>query len=77
MLAVKPTSYRIQINIFEAAGCLYVRTRGDHLIYHYPGSIRPIVIPKYKEIPTFITRNNMKIIGLSGEKYLELLSDIC
>ena len=35
------------VKIFEAAGCTYVRTQGDHLVYHYPGAKRPVVIPKY------------------------------
>jgi hypothetical protein len=46
------------------------------LIYHYPGANRPIVIPKYREVPVFVIRNNMKIIGMSREKYLELLQKI-
>jgi A/G-specific adenine glycosylase len=46
---VKPTNYQVQVKIFEAAGCTYVRTQGDHLVYHYPGAKRPVVIPKYKE----------------------------
>jgi predicted RNA binding protein YcfA (HicA-like mRNA interferase family) len=62
--------------IFEAAGCTYVRTQGDHLVYHYPGAKRPIVIPKYKEVPVFIIKNNMKIIGMSVEKYLSRLERI-
>ncbi len=66
MAAIKATSYKIQVKIFEAAGCRYVRTKGDHLIYHYPGATRPVVIPKYDEIPVFIIKNNMKIIGLSA-----------
>ena len=70
---IKPTNYQIQVKIFEAAGCTYIRTRGDHLIYHYPGAIRPVVIPKYKEVPVFIIRNNMKVVGMSIEKYLSLL----
>ena len=48
---VKPTNYQVQVKIFEAAGCTYVRTQGDHLVYHYPGAKRPVVIPKYKEVP--------------------------
>jgi len=43
---IKPTTYQVQVRIFEAAGCIYVRTQGDHLIYHYPGAKRPVVIPK-------------------------------
>ena len=47
---IRPTNYQTQIKIFEMAGCQYIRTKGDHLIYHYPGAIRPVIIPKYKEV---------------------------
>jgi hypothetical protein len=70
---IKPTDYQTQVKIFEAAGCAYVRTHGDHLVYNFPGAKRPAVIPKYKEVPAFIIRNNMRIIDLSVERYLSLL----
>ena len=72
-MKIKPTHYQVQIKIFEMAGCVHVRTKGDHIIYHYPGAVRPVIIPKYKEVPIFVIRNNMRIIGLSREKYFELL----
>ncbi len=43
------------------------------MVYHYPGAIRPVVIPKYKEVPVFVIKNNMRIVGMTREKYLELL----
>jgi predicted RNA binding protein YcfA (HicA-like mRNA interferase family) len=70
---IKPTDYNTQVRIFESAGCLYVRTKGDHLIYHYPGALRPVVIPKYREVPVFIIRNNMKTIGMTVDEYLKIL----
>jgi predicted RNA binding protein YcfA (HicA-like mRNA interferase family) len=73
---IRPTNYQVRVRIFEAAGCTYVRTQGDHLVYHYPGEKRPVVIPKYKEVPVFIIKNNMKIIGMSVEKYLSRLERI-
>jgi len=76
MSKIKPTTYQLQVRIFEAAGCVYVRTQGDHLIYHYPGAKRPVVIPKYMEIPIFIIRNNMKVIGMSVEEYISILEKI-
>ena len=75
-MKIKPTHYQVQIKIFEMAGCVYARTKGDHVIYHYPGAIRPVVIPKYKEVPTFVIKNNMRIIGMSREKYFELLQKV-
>ena len=75
-MKIRRTHYQIQTKIFEKAGCIYTRTKGDHLIYHYPGATRPVVIPKYKEVPTFVIKNNMRIIGMSRDKYLELLTEV-
>jgi hypothetical protein len=76
MPAIRPLPYQRLARIFEAAGCTYSHTTGDHLVYHYPGATRPVVIPKYREIPVFIILNNMKVIGLSRERFLELQSRI-
>ena len=76
MPAIKPTKYEVQAKIFEAAGCKYVRTQGDHLVYHYSGAIRPVVIPKYKEVPVFVIKNNMKIIGMSRDRYFQLIESV-
>ena len=75
-MKVNPTHYKIQVKIFEMDRCVYVRTKGDHVIYHYSGAIRPVIIPKYKEVPTFIIKNNMRIMGMSREKYFELLQKV-
>ena len=75
-MKIKPTHYQVQVKIFEMAGCLYVRTKGDHLIYQYPGVVRPVIIPKYKEVPTFVIKNNMRVIEMSRETYLKLLERV-
>ena len=72
-MKIKPTHYQVQVKIFEMAGCVYVRTKRDHLIYLYSGAVRPVIIPKYKEVPTFVIKNNMRVIGMSREEYLKLL----
>jgi len=76
MSKIKTTTYQLQVRIFEAAGCVYVRTQGDDFIYHYPGAKRPVVIPKYKGVPIFIIRNNMKVIGMSVEEYISILERV-
>jgi len=75
-MKIKPTHYQVQVKIFEMAGCVYTRTKGDHLVYQHTGAIRPVVIPKYKEVPAFVIKNNMRIIGMSREKYLEFLQKV-
>jgi len=72
-MKIRPTHYQVQAKVFEMVGCVYSRTKGDHLIYHYPGAIRPVIIPKYREVPVFVIKNNMRVIGMSREKYFELL----
>ncbi len=76
MPALRPLPYQRVARIFERAGCIYSHTRGDHLVYHYPGAVRPVVIPKYREVPVFIIQNNMRIIGLSRERYFEIEGEI-
>jgi predicted RNA binding protein YcfA (HicA-like mRNA interferase family) len=73
---IKPTHYQVQVKIFEMAGCVYARTKGDHLIYHHSEAIRPVVIPKYREVPAFVIMNNMRVIGMSREKYFEFLDKV-
>ena len=73
---IKPTAYQVQVKVFEAAGCRYVRTQGDHLIYRFPGAKRPVVIPKYKEVPVFLIRNNMRVIGMTADEYLSILKKV-
>jgi len=34
------------------------------------------VIPKYKEVPVFIIKNNMKVVGLTVEDYILLLEKV-
>jgi len=75
-MKINPTHFQVQVKIFEMAGCVYARTKGDHVIYHYPGAVRPVVIPKYKEVSIFVIKNNMRIIGMSREKYFELLQKV-
>jgi hypothetical protein len=38
--------------------------------------LRPIVIPKYKQVPVFIIRNNLRSAGMNRERYFELL-ELC
>ena len=75
-MKIRPVNFRVLAKVFEMAGCEYMRTHGDHLIYHCPGAVRPVVIPKYKEVPVFVIRNNMKVVGMSRKKYLELLQKV-
>ena len=76
MSRLTPVHYRKLAKVFENKGFIYVRTRGDHLIYEKEGIIRPIVIPMYKEIPEFIILRNLKTACITRKEYLKLLEQI-
>lgn len=71
-----PIDYRKLVKVFERQGFVYVRTKGDHLVYQKRGLLRPIIIPKYKQVPEFIILKNLKTAGIRREDYLKLLKDI-
>lgn len=71
-----PIDYRKLAKVFKEKGFVYTRTKGDHLVYQKEGLLRPVIIPKYKQVPEFIILKNLKTAGISREEYLELLKEI-
>ena len=76
MPRLTPTDWQTQVKVFEKFGCKFVRQKGHHLIFRCEGARRPIVIPKYDEIPITIIRRNMRTAGMTREQYFELLEQI-
>ena len=72
MPRLSPTDWQTQVKIFEGFGCVYVRQKGDHLMYHHPDAKRAVVIPRYREVPVTVIRNNMRTVGMSREEYFRL-----
>lgn len=75
-MKIKPTNWQTQVKIFEKYSCVFVRQKGDHLIFHHENAKRAVVIPKYDEIPVTIIRNNMKTVGMTREEYFSILRNI-
>ena len=57
-------------------GCTLVRTKGSHFIYHRVGLNRPVVIPAKGDLPVFVILNNLKVLNISREKYLEIMESL-
>lgn len=76
MPRLTPINYRKLVKVFEKKGFVYIRTKGDHFVYQKEGLLRPVIIPKYKEVPEFIILKNLKTAGISREEYLQLLQEI-
>lgn len=75
-MSIKPVHYRTLVKVFEKAGWRHIRTKGDHLIFIKKGFIRPVVIPRYKTIPVFIIKNNLRTAKISSDDYLEFIEKI-
>jgi len=73
MPKLSPVHYRLLACVFEKDGFAFVREEGDHMIYTKRGILRPVVIPKYKNIPVFIIKNNLRSGGVTRDRYFELL----
>jgi len=73
---IHPVGWRTLKKIFEKYGCHYVREKGDHIILQCPGARRPVIIPKYSEIPVSIIKINMKTVNMTREEYLKLLKEV-
>lgn len=76
MPALTPVPYKTLTAVFERAGFVFDRQRGDHLIYTKPGAIRPLVIPAYHQVPVFIIKNLLRTAGMSREQYFEFLQNL-
>jgi len=68
-----PVSCKQRVKVFEADGFQFVRNEGDHMVLTKPGVIRPVVIPRYAAVPVFIIKNNLRVAGISRERYFKLL----
>lgn len=75
-MKIKPTDWKTQIKLFEKYGCIFVRQKGDHMIFHHKNAKRAVVIPKYDEIPVTVILNNMKTVGMTREEYLSIMESI-
>jgi predicted RNA binding protein YcfA (HicA-like mRNA interferase family) len=73
MPKLSAVSWRRLAKVFEAAGWRCTRIEGDHMVFTKSGAIRPIVIPRYAEVPVFIIKNNLRIANMSRDEYLKLL----
>lgn len=74
MSKVGPVKPRLLIAVVERCGWGFVRQKGSHKVYERRGCARPIVIDDHGcDIPTTFVNQTIKNLGISREKYFELL----
>lgn len=73
---IAPIHYGLFHKFLLYVGCEFHRKKGSHSIYKRFDLHRPIVVPERKNIPVFIIKNNLKLLNISNEKYLEILEKL-
>jgi predicted RNA binding protein YcfA (HicA-like mRNA interferase family) len=74
MSRIVPIHYRKLVRVLEMEGFIFVRERGDHMIFTKSGILRPIVVPRYDALPVFIIKNVLRTAQISRERFLELMN---
>jgi predicted RNA binding protein YcfA (HicA-like mRNA interferase family) len=74
MSRIVPIHHRKLVRVLEMEGFIFVRERGDHMIFTKSGVLRPIVLPRYDALPVFIIKNVLRTAQISRERYLELMN---
>ena len=73
MARLTPISWKDFEKFILFLGCKFKHQKGSHRVYTRSGLKRPLVVPVYDEIPMFVIRNNLRILGMTTEEYLEIL----
>jgi predicted RNA binding protein YcfA (HicA-like mRNA interferase family) len=73
MARLTPVHWRRLERVFLAIGFEFVRQQGSHRSYARAGTLRPIVIPTYDEVPVSVIKSNLKTADVSREEYFRLL----
>lgn len=68
--------WRKLLKILDLEGAVVVGQTGDHIELKKEGAKRRLVVPKYKNIPVFIIKNNLETAGISRQRYFELLKKV-
>jgi len=68
-----PTSWHVQVAIFEADGFTLAQAKGSHMVFTRDGCLRPVIIPKHDEVSAMIIQCNMRVAEMSQSRYFELL----
>lgn len=76
MPRITPIHYKKFEKFLLYVGCVFVRQKGDHRVYSRADLIRPVIIPADKSIPIFIILNNLRILKIDRNEYIEIISTL-
>ena len=63
--------------IMVLLGLTKVRTKGGHEAWMKAGMTRPAIVQTHvNPVPEYVLRNNLRVIGISREEFLEMLENL-
>ena len=76
MSRITPISSKEFERVLLVVGCEFVRQESSHRVYWRSDLVRPIIVPVRKTLPVFIIKNNLRLLSLSNEQYLNILRSL-
>lgn len=76
MPRITPISWKKFEKFLFFVGCEFLSEKGDHRIYSRIGLARPVVIPRERQLPVFVIMNNLRVLQISHQEYLDILERI-
>ena len=76
MSRLTPISSKEFERVLRSLGCEFVRQEGSHRVYWRSDLIRPIIVPVRKSLPVFVIKNNLRLLSISNEQYLNVLRSL-
>ena len=73
MPALTPVKWREFEKFLIFVGYKLKRQSGGHRIYTRTGLKRPIVISAHGNVPVFVIRNNLRLLGITPQEYFEIM----
>ena len=76
MPKLAPIHWKKSDSFRRYVGCEFTREKGDHRIYWRDDLSRPVVVPRDTELPVYVIRNNLRVLGISPKKYNRMLDEM-
>ena len=73
MTRIPDHDWKKALAALKAAGFKQERVTGDHIQLWKNGISRPVVLPKYHSLPSFIISNILRTAKISRKEYIKLL----
>ncbi|MFC1731039.1 type II toxin-antitoxin system HicA family toxin [candidate division KSB1 bacterium] len=72
MPRITPLDWKTLSCIFKKAGFTLERENKRHLVLSKEGCLRPVIIPKYKDVGIDIIVSNMRSAKMTRKEFLDL-----